>query len=319
MLGFLTYPTRWFWDGTRTGLFRTGLLNDPPSREPKVIMRDNLKGKSFIAFEDGYVAMDSDDREFVARCFNSFFLGLTLLTNRFADPVTEKALGRVNMNPDDTRTVLEEPLILAANFVGAHPQLRRGDQRTVPPYPGVEVRHEACGTDELRIVLRFADRLIKRSKLPIAARILEAKDQEATGNLTVALILGWTMIEQVIDTERMGQLVAQGKTRDQARNSVETSEKEVIRKLRQSKPRAIGQRDPTPLKKSWLLEVDRLRRIRNRVVHEGKAATQRDVDRMMYAADRAMWRSMRQERVDYQAFLDRIRPMQEARDKRLLE
>jgi len=38
---------------------------------------------------------------------------------------------------------------------------------------------------------------------------------------------------------------------------------------------------------------------------------------MTYAAERAMWRTMRQDRVDYQAFLDRIAPLQTARNERL--
>lgn len=304
MLGTFINPTRWFWDGTRRELLQVR-FRAPPTE----CFRNTVASIPIIAFIDGYVSFESDDKELVAKHSNAFLLSLTLLTGTTCDPVTAPSLESLGVGSDGVRIRERYPLVLVANFVGAYNDARKEIE---------QVGYDIVGTDELGVVCEFASAIMGFDQPSLVIRHLEVLHQRALGFWTTSVALGWMSIEQVVDGELMMQYIQEGLPREQAKKKVggmRTSD--ALDELLARTPISLDPPDPTILTSDVLKEFHVLRKLRNEILHTGREATTGEADRMKDSADRAMWRILRQQRVHYHAFLDRVLPMQQARKSRL--
>jgi hypothetical protein len=140
----------------------------------------------------------------------------------------------------------------------------------------------------------------------------------SSGQWTGSFLLGWITVEEAIDAELVIHYCREGMSPHSAEAAVRGStEKKVISELKSRSPISLDPPDPTPFDSVLLEEFDKLRGLRNTIVHEGVPATEGDAQRIKDASSRAMWRLMRHRHLSYAGFLSRIGPLQKATGTRM--
>ncbi|TLZ41533.1 MAG: hypothetical protein E6K19_08750 [Methanobacteriota archaeon] len=174
------------------------------------------------------------------------------------------------------------------------------------------------GSSELVVVLEFAEALLGATKPGSVYRLLEVSNMLASGQWTGSFLLGWITVEEAIDAELIIHYRQQGMPPGEADAAVSRlKEWEVVSQLKARSPISLNPPDPTPFDLLLLEEFDKLRVLRNAIVHEGVPATEAYAKRMKEASTRAMWRLMRHRNLNYGTFLSKIGPLQEASRRRL--
>lgn len=305
MLGMLLEPTRWFWGGNLEALVGIRF------RKPPIICNSSYLSRiRTCIFEDGYVVLETKNRKRAVDCCNALLFSLTLLTGTSSEPVTSRSLENVTVKSGERHLTGKNSLCQLRNFFSVYEEIRKEWE--------VELMGRVFDTQELPIVFEFANRILRFHNPALATRHLAASYHFVKGNWTASLLLGWTIIEQVLDEELIIRYSSKGMSRESAERKVSRMKEEsVILELMKPPHLRIGAPDPTVLDNHKLMRIDRLRRLRNDVVHRGLLATCGHAKRMKWGSQTATWRLLRQHGFEYNTYLNRITPIQEERNRRL--
>jgi hypothetical protein len=313
-LGILIVPTRWFWDGTLRDFHEMRFKT-----EPYVAFDARLGRTRLVVFNDGYVALDTSNRQLAAARLKALFLALGLVTGRTTESVTERSLEEVEIK-NGGRERKRWNMLQLANFIETYP---------TSPVPGlglVHIRKEMenhlraaiFGTEELGLAVNLANRFIKTGRPAAVAQHLETINHFVAGDWMASALLGWITIEQAIDNELVLQLTHEGLSLPEAQKRMGSlTEYWVIEELKKRSPLRIGRNDPTVLTKAKLAKIHGLRKLRNSIVHESRRATRRDALRMKDGSEMAMWRMFRHNKFSYAELFQSVSRANRAREKRL--
>lgn len=314
MLGILTVPTRWFWDGNLKDFHDMRFKKDP-----FVALDTRLRRTRLVIYSDGYVVIGTNDRRLGAEFLNAWFLALGLVTGRTTESVTEKSLEEVDLERGQ-RVRKRWSMIQLANFLETYPTCQ------IPGYKTVHIREEMeanlqatiFGTAELRLATILGNRIMESDRPAVVSQHLETIGHLVAGDWMAASLLGWITIEQAIDYELELHLAREGESLREARKSVRRmTEYEVVQQLMIRRPLQIGRHDPTVLTKTKLKTIHGLRELRNLIAHGDRRATERDASRMKKGSEMAMWRMFRHNQFNYGELFKSIRAANRAREERL--
>ena len=314
MIGILTVPTRWFWDGTLIDFHSMRFKKDPV-----IALDTKLRRTRLVVFNDGYVVLCTQNRRRGAESLNTFFLALSLVTGRTAESITERSVEDVEMSQGG-RSRKRWSMIQLANFLETYPECAIPGHETMHTRKELEVnlRASVFSTEELRLAVILANRFLESDRPAVVAQHLETIGHFVTGDWMASSLIGWITVEQAIDHELVLHLIREGQPVSRAKETVrDMTEHRVLKELMRRRPSPLGRRDPTVLTKEKLRRIHGLKGLRNSIAHGEKRATERDALRMKKVSEMAMWRMFRHNQFNYGELFKSIRAANKAREERL--
>ncbi len=308
MLGVSLYPPAYV--SARTfGQIRDDLYAPSAFIQANGVL-DNVR---YWMLEKGYFVLDTDDPIIATRLSNSLFFSMSLLgglTGGFGFiRVGELELDRVaSFDESDSSSLRREGTIVTArNFLTAYPELRETFEKDLTGqvnwvYPSMIID---IAVDLAQEILRstYRDRILD---------YYYAYSSNQLGDWTSSFLLSWFSVESLLyeRTEKYLQSLSVKKETVDAMMNWGIAHLITYLKTETSAGRLPGRTNSDVLKPKAIDDIDDLRKIRNRIVHEGKAPTESDAGRCLEVARRAFLDYMKMDGIDYDLFLRRVRALQ---------
>ncbi|MCK4444049.1 MAG: hypothetical protein KAW09_05865 [Thermoplasmata archaeon] len=260
---------------------------------------------------DGYVILDTGNKKLATELCNSFFLSLSLLGRSRVLPVVEKEFEEVTLMEDFQRIRSRKGKIVGLrNLFSIHVEVRDDIER--------DLRNSELviyNSSQVRIALELAEDIFQSKNRNGILTFYECFSAFDRGDWTTSLLLGWITIEMMLYAELRLHLSQKG--------VYDALTEYVDRKWhvytildflsRESDAGQFGREEnPMRFNSDELKECDELRRIRNRVIHEGYRAGKEEATRCKTLAERALRQFMRIEGIDYNNHYDRMQEIYRA-------
>ncbi|MFW9945117.1 MAG: hypothetical protein ACFFB7_08975, partial [Candidatus Sifarchaeia archaeon] len=200
MLGFLLAPTRWFWDGDVRGLHEVRF-----KRSPRICHSDSLLRVPVHVFEDGYVVLGTKNRRIAVERGNALQFSIGLLTGAPSEPVTERSLENIVIDDGEREFTGRNSLCQLRNVFSVDEDMRKEWE--------AGLMGRVFDIRELPIVFDFSNKILGFHTPSLATRHLETSYHFVMGDWTASLLLGWSLIEQVLDEEFTLRHMSEGKSR----------------------------------------------------------------------------------------------------------
>jgi hypothetical protein len=280
-------------------------------RKQKGETRDTIAFASRIADipiwvrTDGYVILDTSNKKLATELCNSFFLSLSLLGRSRVLPVVEKEFERVGLSDDRTRINSHTwKLVGLRNLFSLYGKIRDDIEKDLRASDLI-----IYNSAQLKIALELAESIFQSNSRNGILTFYECYSAFDRGDWTTSLLLGWISVEMMLYADLRLHLSQKG-VYDSLTEYVDGKWRlyTVLDFLsKESDAGEFGQEDNTNrFNSDELKECDELRRIRNRVIHEGLRAGKEEATRCKTLAERALWRFMRIEGIDYRSHYDRM-------------
>lgn len=303
MLGTLIYPTVYVSElGAKEVLERKREIRE-------VIAFDSLLADVRAWFRtDGFVILDTTDTEIATELCNCLFLSLSLLGRSRVLPVVEKEFDNITLTEDFSRVRSRKGRLVGLRNLFVFYVEVRDDIERDQAYSDLIVYNSL----QMRTVIDLAERIYGSQYKDGLLTFYECFSAFDRSDWTTGLLLGWISTEILVYID-LGILLKQEGVREDLPRHVERkwhihkaldfliSECEEKRFTQESNPMRFGIDD--------LRECHEIRRIRNRVVHEGYRASELEASRCKALAEGALWRFMRVDQVDYNKYYNRMQDL----------
>ncbi len=292
MLGTLIYPTVWFSDEPK-------FVPPKPEGLSPIFLETELGGHQTWFLQNANVIVDTDERRTAAEILNCYFLCHTLLLHPVL-PITETELYIARWTaPTQSIIPSHEKVATPRNIMSFLPETR----------PKLEFVTTVHSRRQLEVVLEEAQLVCGARHKTGMLVFYEAWDAIQHGSYSSGVIMGWTAIEVMLDAELKEYLVEQGAVPDVASKIAQQLTAYQVLNLLTDEARAgrfTESSAPSRFSLDQLNEADRIRRVRNDIVHEGKQPTADEAAKFRELANQAMWRFFRLSGIEHNTYIQRI-------------
>jgi len=295
------YPSFYFSDEDHEKVVRKDLYSR--------VFKSDIDGIAIHFYEDGSIVFETTNEEKALTVANTIFASTALLFNRGCLDVGELELIKLKIEPiSGKKSDANICLVSCRNYLNGFPDVKK----EITVATGLHSR-AYFKVDAFSHIVDFAKIVYSSKRRDIFLTEYHSYSEKERGNWFGCFVLAWMAIEMFLNEQIRIHLSSEGVSKnlqdDFLNDDMGISKIIDYLQIECISKRLPGQRNLDTLTYDYLAKADGMRKIRNRIIHEGHQPTKKEAIDCYLLADRVAIDCIRLEDLNLEELRDYVKPL----------